>query len=78
MYGVPPQGHLQAQARNFSLLKGTYIHMFLYDICCIYMSYHILFEGIRFVLSYSTQRWNAYVAGNLLEIKNTKNEACLQ
>ncbi len=32
------------------------------------MSYHILFEGIYFVLSYSTQRWNAYVAGNLLNI----------
>ncbi len=35
------------------------------------MTYHILFKGIHFVLSYSTQRWNAYVAGNLLKIKKT-------
>ncbi len=36
------------------------------------MSYHILFEGVCFVLSYSTHVWNAYVAGNLLKIKNAK------
>ncbi len=36
------------------------------------MSYHIFFEGIHFSLPYSTQRWNAYVAGNLLKI--TKRE----
>ncbi len=41
------------------------------------MSFHILFEGIYFVLTYSTHIWNAYVNGNLLEIKNRKNEACL-
>ncbi len=51
--------------------------MFLYNTCRIYMSYHILFEGIHFGLPYSTQRWNAYVAGNLLKIKNAENEACL-
>ncbi len=39
--------------------------------------YHILFEGICFVLSYSTPILNAYVAGNLLKIKSAKNEACL-
>ncbi len=40
------------------------------------MSYHILFEGVCIVLSYSTQIWNAHVAGNLLKIKkNAKNEA---
>ncbi len=33
------------------------------------MSYHILFEGVCFVLSYSTHKWNAYVAENLLKIK---------
>ncbi len=36
------------------------------------MSYHMLFKGIHFVLSYSTQRWNAYVEGNLLKIKTGK------
>ncbi len=46
--------------------------MFYYNIYRIYMSYHILFEGVCFVLSYSTQIWNAYVAGNLLEIKIAK------
>ncbi len=35
------------------------------------MSYYILFEGVCFVLSYSTHIWNAYVAGNLLKIKKT-------
>ncbi len=45
------------------------MHVFLYNICRIYMSYHILFEGACFVLSYSTHILNAYVAGNLLKIK---------
>ncbi len=36
------------------------------------MSYHILFEGIFFVLSYSTHMWKAYVGWNLLEIKKTE------
>ncbi len=36
------------------------------------MSYHILFEGVCFVLSYSTHIWNAHVAGNLLKIKTRK------
>ncbi len=31
------------------------------------MSYHILFGGIYFVLSYSTHTWNANVAGNLFK-----------
>ncbi len=38
-------------------------------VLCIYMSYHILFEGAYFVLSYSTHIWNTHVAGNLLRIK---------
>ncbi len=42
------------------------------------MSHHTLFEGNFFVLSYSAHIWNAYVAGNLLKIKNRKNEACLE
>ncbi len=42
------------------------------------MSNDILFKGIHFVLPYSTQRWNAYAAGNLLTIKNGKNAACLK
>ncbi len=36
------------------------------------MSYHILFDVVCFVLSYSTHKWNAYVAGNLLKIKKTR------
>ncbi len=58
--------------RVFSHLKGTHIRVFLYNICRTYVSYHILFEGIYFVLSYSTHKWNAYVAGNLLKIKTGK------
>ncbi len=81
-YWVPPRGHLQGQTRDnsktrFFTLKGTYIHVFLYNICRIYMSYHVLFEGVYFVLSYSTHIWHAYIAGNLLKIKNAKNEECL-
>ncbi len=53
------------------------MHVFLPNMCRIYMSYHILLKGIHLVLTYSTRRWNAYVAGNLLKIKNAKNEACL-
>ncbi len=41
------------------------------------MSYDILFEGVYFVLSYSTHIWNVHVTGNLLKIKNAKIEACL-
>ncbi len=37
------------------------------------MSYHILFEGVCFVLSYTTHIWNAYVAEIFLEIINAKN-----
>ncbi len=33
------------QTRVFLHLKGTYIHVFLYNICRIYMSCHILLEG---------------------------------
>ncbi len=40
-----------------------------YNICRMYMSYHILFEGVCFVLSYSTHILTTYVAGNLLKIK---------
>ncbi len=84
MYGVPPRGDLQGQTRDnsntrfFHTKKGTHIHVFLYNTCRIYMSYHILFEEIYFVLSYSTHIWNAYFAGNLLKIKIKKNEACLE
>ncbi len=78
MYEVPPRGHLQGKTRdNSNMWLKQHIHVFLYNICRIYMSYHTLFEGVCFVLSYSTRIWNAYVAGNLLKIKNAKNEACL-
>ncbi len=89
MYGVPPRGHLQGQTRDNSNtrffhtkkehIETYYIgtHVFLYNICRIYMSYHILFEGVCFVLSYPTHIWNAYVAEFFLEIINAKNEACL-
>ncbi len=63
------------QTRVCSHQKGTRRHVFLYYICRINMSYHILFEEVCFVLSYSTHIWNAYVAGNLLKVKNMKNEA---
>ncbi len=83
MFGVPPRGHLQGQTRDnsntFLHTQKEHIHVFLYNICriYIYISYYILFEGVCFVLSYSTHIWNAYVARNLLEIKNGKNEECL-
>ncbi len=38
------------------------------------MPYHVLFKGVHFVLSYSTQRWNAYVAVDLLKIKTEKRK----
>ncbi len=49
------------------------------------MKYYILFKRIHFVLSYSTQRWNACVAGNFFKIKKTgkmkhaynKDKTCL-
>ncbi len=94
MYGVPPRGPLQGQTRDnsntrYCTLKGTHIYVFLYNICriyiYIYMSYHILFEGVCFVLSYFTHIWNAHVAENLLKTKKTrkmkhaylKDKACL-
>ncbi len=77
MCGVPPRGYLQGQTRDnsntrFFTLKLTHIHVFFYNIFRIYMSYHILLEGIYFVLTYSTHIWNAHVAGNLLKIKTRK------
>ncbi len=84
MFGVPAQGHLQGQTRDnsntrFFHTKKEHIYMCSYIIFVvyIYMSYYILFERVCFVLSYSKHIWNAYVAGNLLTIKNGKNEACL-
>ncbi len=53
----------------FSYQKGTHMHVFLYKIGRIYVSYQIFFDGGCFVLSYSTHMWNAYVAGDLLKIK---------
>ncbi len=35
--------------------------------CRIYLTYHVLFEGVCFVLSYSTHIWSAHVAGDLLK-----------
>ncbi len=63
------------KTRVFSHLKGTHIHAFLPNIGRLYVSYHIFFRGIRFVKLYSTQRWDVYVDGNLLKIKNGRNEA---
>ncbi len=79
MYGETPRGHRQGQTRDnfntffFTLKRNTYTCI-LISIGRIYMFYHILFDGVCFVLSYSTYIWNAYVAGNLLKIKNAKNE----
>ncbi len=84
MYGVPPRGHLQGQTRDnsntrFFHTKKEHIDMcsYIISVVYIYMSYHILFEGVYFVLSYPTHIWNAYVAEIFLEIINAKNEACL-
>ncbi len=43
----------------------------------IYMCYHILFEGIYYVISYYTHIWNAYISEIFLEIINSKNEPSL-
>ncbi len=43
--------------------------MFLHNIGRIYWSNHVLSKGVHFVLSYSTQRWYSYVAGNLFKKK---------
>ncbi len=57
--------------------KKEHIDMCSYIISVVYMSYHILFEGVCFVLSHPTHIWNAYVAESFLEIIEAKNEACL-
>ncbi len=36
------------------------------------MSNHILFKGIFYILSFSTQKWNAYKPGNLIKTENGK------
>ncbi len=41
------------------------------------MSNLILFKEIYFILSFSTQKGNAYNAGNLINEKTEKNEPCL-
>ncbi len=82
MYGVPPQGHLQGQTRDnsntrFFHTKKEHIDMCSYIIFVVYMCRIICcLKGFTF-LSYFTHIWNAHVAGNLLKIKNAKNEACL-
>ncbi len=48
------------------------MHVLLYNISRIYLTYHIFFEGACFVLSYVIHIRNAYVAGNLLKIKKTR------
>ncbi len=64
----------KVKVARFSLFKRTHIHVLLQKMCRKCLSYHILFEGVHFALSYYPQRWNAYVAGNLLKIPNGKNE----
>ncbi len=66
-HGVPPQGHLQGQTRDnkstrFFHTKKEHRYMCSYIVSVVYMQNCILFKGIHFVLSYCTQRWNAYVA----------------
>ncbi len=65
-----PQGHLQGQTRDNS--NTRFFTLNIYNICRIYVSYHMLFEEINFVLSNFTHIWNAHVAGNLLKIKKTR------
>ncbi len=52
--------------RNVSVCRGHGLAS------ALYMSDHILLEGIYFVLSYSTHICNAYIAGSLLKIKKRK------
>ncbi len=78
MNGVPTRRLLQGQTRDNShtrffhtkkehIYERSYIISVIY--IYIYMSFHILFEGINLVLSYFTHKWNAYITGNCLEIK---------
>ncbi len=80
-YGVPPRGHLQGQTRDssntriFTLKRNIYTCVLIWYLSFIYVVSYLVWSGL-FFLSYSTYIWNAYVAGNLLRIKNAKNEAC--
>ncbi len=81
-YHVSPRGQLHGKTRDnsntrFFHTKKKHIYMCSYIISVVYISYHILFEGVCLVLSYPTHIWNAYVAEIFLEIINAKNEACL-
>ncbi len=74
---LPPRGHPQGQTRDnsntrFFHTKKEHIDMCSYIISVVTMSFHILFEGFCFVLSYPTHIWIAYVAEIFLEIKNAK------
>ncbi len=74
MLGVPPRGHLQGQTRDnsntrFFHTKNEHMDMCSYMISAVNI-YHILSKEIFFVFSYSTQRWNAYVAGKMKQAYN--------
>ncbi len=58
---IDVSGPGQVRGEMYTKTMYTTRHVFLYNICHIYMSYHILFEGVCFVLSYPTHIWNAYV-----------------
>ncbi len=81
VWGTPTRSPSRSNSRLFKHVffhtKKEHIDMCSYIISVVLMLYHILFEGVCFVLSYPTHIWNAYVPEFFLEIINAKNEACL-
>ncbi len=77
VWGTPTRDN--SNTHFFILKRNIYMCFYIISVVYIYinLSYHILFEGVYFILSYFTHTWNAYVIVNLLKIKNTKNDACL-
>ncbi len=60
---------------RFFHTKKEHIFMCSYMISAVYIYIYVVQYLV--CLSYSTHMLNAYIAGNLLKIKNRKNEACL-
>ncbi len=73
VWGIPTRSPSRSNSRSLKYrlfhTKKKHMYMFLHNICRINMSNNIFYQGIHFTLAYSTQTWNAYVAGNLSKIK---------
>ncbi len=72
VWGTPTGSPSRSNSRYF---KNAFFSLKRNIYSCVlfsYLSYSILFEGVYFVLSYSTNVWNAPVAGNLF--KNKKKQ----